>query len=110
MQWPSRRPQVLQNSFAPSDGHQTLSLTHQFHRAGLSALGVEGQTLQSFAGCGVPKKADNFGWMFRNQFFAKWQKLRVLIIDEISMVQVRPPLHSVFLRAHCNCIRWQWRT
>ncbi len=54
----------------------------------MSALGVEGQTLQSFAGCGVPKKADDFGLMFRNQFFAKWKKLRVLIIDEISMVQV----------------------
>ena len=86
------------------------SLPHQYHRAGLSALGVEGQTLQSFAGCGVPKKADDFGLMFRNQFFAKWKKLRVLIIDEISMVQVRLTLRLVFLRAHCNCIQWQWRT
>jgi len=57
--------------------------------AGVSALGIDGQTLHSFAGCGVPNRADDFGKMFAKKNRPKWDKLEVLIIDEISMVQVR---------------------
>ena len=30
--------------------------------------------------------------MFNKENYAKWMKLRVLVVDEISMVQVSPPL------------------
>jgi hypothetical protein len=70
------------------------ALTHQSPRqaptsfAGISAIGIDGVTLHSFAGCGVPRIAKEFGTMFSKENYAKWRKLQVLIVDEISMVQV----------------------
>ena len=56
--------------------------------AGISAIGIDGVTLHSFAGCGVPRTAKEFGTMFSKENYAKWRKIQVLIVDEISMVQV----------------------
>ena len=64
------------------------TVIHSHRCAGVSALGIDGQTLHSFAGCGVPQRADDFGKMFAKKNRPKWDKLEVLIIDEISMVQV----------------------
>jgi len=52
---------------------------------GMSALGVGGSTLHSFAGCGRPRTVADFGkcWGRRDQ----WKGVQVLIVDEISMVQ-----------------------
>jgi hypothetical protein len=57
--------------------------------AGVSAIGIDGVTLHSFAGCGVPTTAKDFGKMFNGEHYTNWRQLKFLIIDEISMVQVR---------------------
>jgi hypothetical protein len=70
-----------------------LSSTTSF--AGASAVSIDGVTLHSFAGCGVPSTAD-FGKMFGKENVAKWLQLQVLIVDEISMVQVCAALGDDF--------------
>ena len=72
-----------------------MSLCAELHAAtepyaGVSAIGIDGVTLHSFAGCSVPRTAQGFGLMFNKENYAKWNKVHVLVIDEISMVQVGP--------------------
>jgi hypothetical protein len=74
---------------AQDKGHAAVAVTSP---TGVSAIGIDGVTLHSFAGCGVPRTAKDFGTMFNKENYAKWMKLRVLVVDEISMVQVSPPL------------------
>jgi ATP-dependent DNA helicase PIF1 len=54
---------------------------------GSTAIALEGQTLHSFAGIGIPKMATDFGKTKSNKNTAKhWKDLRVLVLDEVSMV------------------------
>jgi hypothetical protein len=56
---------------------------------GVAALLVEGTTLHSLAGCGVPKKWHDFEKMWGKFSKKKWRKLEVLIVDEVCFVYVR---------------------
>ncbi len=52
---------------------------------GVAAINVGGQTLHSFAGCGVPTCVANFSermWRRRQT----WQGLKALVVDEVSML------------------------
>ena len=52
---------------------------------GVAAINVGGQTLHSFAGCGVPTSVADFnGRMWRRR--QTWQGLKVLVVDEVSML------------------------
>jgi ATP-dependent DNA helicase PIF1 len=53
---------------------------------GTSALAVSGQSLHSFAGCGVPVTVKDFKKAWRGDKRAAWRAARSMIIDEISMV------------------------
>ena len=54
---------------------------------GAAAVAVEGQTIHSFASIGIPKTFKDFEKSKRNKATAKhWRSLKVLVIDEISMV------------------------
>ena len=80
-------------------GRRPLSLTTSF--AGAAAVSIDGVTLHSFAGCGVPSTAD-FGKMFGKENVAKWKQLQVLVVDEISMVQVFAVICCLFSQANLN--------
>ena len=52
---------------------------------GVAAINVGGQTLHSFAGCGVPKCVASLGeLMWRRR--KTWEGLKVLVVDEVSML------------------------
>ncbi|KAK9815272.1 hypothetical protein WJX72_000940 [[Myrmecia] bisecta] len=53
---------------------------------GIAATHINGTTLHSQTGCGVPQVMDDFGRMWKPENKEKWRKLKVLICDEISMV------------------------
>jgi ATP-dependent DNA helicase PIF1 len=54
---------------------------------GSTAIALEGQTLHSFAGIGIPKLAMDFAKSKSNKNTAKhWKRLQVLVLDEVSMV------------------------
>ena len=54
---------------------------------GSTAVNLEGQTVHSFAGIGIPKVYTDFGKMKSNKRIKKrWQNLRVMVLDEVSMV------------------------
>jgi ATP-dependent DNA helicase PIF1 len=51
---------------------------------GSAALVLEGQTIHSFAGIGIPRTRDDFEKTLKQK--AKWKALKVLVLDEASMV------------------------
>jgi ATP-dependent DNA helicase PIF1 len=54
---------------------------------GPTALALGGQTIHSFAGIGIPKTQDNFSTTrTRKDNAKKWKELKVLVLDECSMV------------------------
>ena len=53
---------------------------------GVASLNVGGQTLQSFAGCGVPTSAKDFDKMLGKHVATRWKKLECLVIDEVGML------------------------
>ena len=55
---------------------------------GCASVHIDGQTLHSLAGIGVPIHASDFGrmWSAGGQKVQKWRELRVLVIDEVSML------------------------
>jgi len=54
---------------------------------GVAALICGGQTLHSFAGCGVPSTLTDFDKCWSGERAEAWRGLGTLIIDEVSMVQ-----------------------
>ncbi|VEU34803.1 unnamed protein product [Pseudo-nitzschia multistriata] len=54
---------------------------------GSTAIALEGQTVHSFAGIGIPKIYKDFKRMKTNKNIRKrWEELQVLILDEVSMI------------------------
>jgi ATP-dependent DNA helicase PIF1 len=54
---------------------------------GSTAIALEGQTMHSFAGIGVPKIYTDFSKTKSNKKTAKkWKSLKILVLDEVSMV------------------------
>jgi len=53
---------------------------------GIAALAVGGQTIHSFAGCGVPQLVKDFDRCWGKKAKERWRSLKVLMIDEISML------------------------
>ena len=53
---------------------------------GTSAAALGGQSLHSFAGCGVPNHKKDFEKAWRDDKRDAWRTIRVMIIDEISMI------------------------
>ena len=54
---------------------------------GSTAVVLEGQTVHSFAGIGIPKIYTDFRKMKSNKKIkARWENLKVLLLDEVSMV------------------------
>jgi len=52
---------------------------------GIAAIALEsGQTVHGFAGCGIPELVVDFGKCWGED--KKWRRLKVLVIDEISMI------------------------
>ena len=51
---------------------------------GPTAISVGGQTIHSFAGCGVPETSEDFEKVWKNK--KKWRDLEVMVIEEISMI------------------------
>ena len=52
---------------------------------GTCAVALGGQTIHSFAGCGKPVTVEDFDKAFQPERREKWKKLKVLLVDEISM-------------------------
>ena len=54
---------------------------------GSTAIALEGQTMHSFAGIGIPKIYTDFSKTKSNKKIAKkWKSLKILVLDEVSMV------------------------
>ena len=53
---------------------------------GAASVHVDGQTLHSLAGVGVPQHVSDFGRMWSGQKALAWKELKVLIVDEVSML------------------------
>ncbi|MGK3735627.1 MAG: ATP-dependent DNA helicase PIF1 [Bacillariaceae sp.] len=53
---------------------------------GTIACSLEGQTIHSFAGCGVPVTIKDFDQIWKIDRRKAWRKVRVMLIDEISMM------------------------
>ncbi len=54
---------------------------------GSTAVVLEGQTVHSFAGIGIPKVYTDFRKMKSNKRIKKrWENLKVLVLDEVSMI------------------------
>ena len=53
---------------------------------GIAATHISGVTLHSALGCGAPQTTDDFGRMWKKESRQRLRALRVLILDEISMV------------------------
>ncbi|BBN03582.1 ATP-dependent DNA helicase PIF1 [Marchantia polymorpha subsp. ruderalis] len=53
---------------------------------GIAALAIGGTTLHSATGIGVPRRIRDFARMYQTRVKTKWRNLKVLIIDEISMI------------------------
>jgi len=51
---------------------------------GVVACAIEGQTIHSLAGCGVPIVITDFEKMWGSEE-KKWRALKVLLLDEVSM-------------------------
>lgn len=71
---------------ANSDGTSPSDLLGVVTPTGISAIALpNGQTIHSFSGVGVPDTKEDFGNIW-NKKAKMWRNLRVLIIDEISML------------------------
>lgn len=56
---------------------------------GCASVHIDGQTLHSLTGLGVPQHVNDFGRLFKaggGQKAQAWKEMRVLVIDEISML------------------------
>jgi len=53
---------------------------------GPTAISVGGQTIHSFAGCGVPETAEDFRKCWEKKHKKKWRDLDVMVVEEISMI------------------------
>jgi len=54
---------------------------------GSAAIALEGQTMHSFAGIGIPKIYTDFSKTKSNKKIAnRWKDLKILVLDEVSMV------------------------
>ncbi|KAK9810843.1 hypothetical protein WJX73_001202 [Symbiochloris irregularis] len=53
---------------------------------GIAATHIGGTTFHSALGIGVPRDLDDFGKMFKPETRTKIRKLKVLVLDEVSMV------------------------
>ena len=69
---------------------------------GVAAIICQGQTLHSFAGCGVPSVVSDFEKCWKQK--RAWTEIAVLIMDEISMVE---PAYMDWLDATVRRIRNQ---
>jgi ATP-dependent DNA helicase PIF1 len=67
---------------------------------GVSAVICQGQTLHSFAGCGVPSVVSDFEKCWKQKRL--WMEISVLIMDEISMIE---PAYLDWLDATVRSIR-----
>ena len=67
---------------------------------GVAAILCQGQTLHSFAGCGVPSVVSDFEKCWKQK--RVWLEIAVLIMDEISMVE---PAYMDWLDATVRSIR-----
>ncbi|KAL3131052.1 hypothetical protein ABBQ38_15563 [Trebouxia sp. C0009 RCD-2024] len=69
---------------------------------GIAATHISGTTLHSQTGCGVPQTVEDFDRMWKPQSRDRWRKMKVLIIDEISMISAEM-FHQ--LEHHARMIR-----
>ena len=69
---------------------------------GVAAVICQGQTLHSFAGCGVPSVVSDFDKCWKQK--RMWMELAVLIMDEVSMIE---PAYIDWLDATVRSIRKQ---
>eukprot|EP00588_Corethron_pennatum_P011036 CAMPEP_0194273696 /NCGR_PEP_ID=MMETSP0169-20130528/6984_1 /TAXON_ID=218684 /ORGANISM="Corethron pennatum, Strain L29A3" /LENGTH=717 /DNA_ID=CAMNT_0039016725 /DNA_START=36 /DNA_END=2189 /DNA_ORIENTATION=- len=53
---------------------------------GMTAIEVEGQTIHSFSGCGVPVLKKDFERCWQEEKKELWRGLEVLVVEEISMM------------------------
>ncbi|KAK9826266.1 hypothetical protein WJX74_003930 [Apatococcus lobatus] len=53
---------------------------------GIAATHIHGTTVHSAVGCGVPQTTQDFGRMWKADKRAKIRALKVLIVDEVSMI------------------------
>jgi len=53
---------------------------------GTSAIAVEGQTIHSFAGCGIPVLVKDFNKAWKKEKRKAWREVKVILLDEISMI------------------------
>ncbi|CAM6122355.1 unnamed protein product [Calypogeia fissa] len=53
---------------------------------GIAALAIGGTTLHSVTGIGVPRRIRDFSRMYQSRLITKWRNMKVLIIDEVSMI------------------------
>jgi hypothetical protein len=53
---------------------------------GTIACSLEGQTIHSFAGCGVPVTIKDLDQIWKIDRRKAWRKVRVMLTDEISMM------------------------
>lgn len=49
---------------------------------GPTAISVGGQTIHSFAGCGVPETSKDFEKVWEKKNRKKWRDLEVMVIEE----------------------------
>ncbi len=63
---------------------------------GVAAVLIGGTTLHSLAGCGVPRRWDDYAKMWADFTKKKWRKLQALIVDEV--------LVCACVRAFCVCV------
>jgi len=53
---------------------------------GMAACATGGQTLHTFAGCGLPDVVEDLDKIWKQQYRRKWRKLKVLLVDEVSVL------------------------
>jgi ATP-dependent DNA helicase PIF1 len=53
---------------------------------GPTAIAIGGQTLHSFAGCGVPVLVKDFDMAWKKDKKEQWRRLRTMVLDEVSMI------------------------
>jgi len=67
-----------------------LEQTYQDHEwatvapTGMTAVALGGQTLHSFAGCGIPETQQDFQRVWKER--KRWRNIKVLLLDEVSLL------------------------